>query len=244
MTEPTQLHALADGELDAREAQALRDALRDDPRAAAEVDAILNLKDLVAKHAAVLAEPEVWKACVARLDAVDKTRRVEGFVGRYAWALCGALFLFILSGRVAMRNAQGDSGRVRDVASIFGPGRAASPRSRLQNEADQALLRQVRQSLDPREIQVGVPLRGLVMGRPALRVPMRDRRGDLALTRIEGTLNLEDTSPTTLDPALSVGVMGGQSCLVWHAGGGTLVLSGDRSADALREVAGRITGPR
>src|SRR5690349_7885295 len=103
MTDPKQLHALADEELTPAEASVVRESLKHDPQAAAEYSAILNLKDIVRSNALQHSDEEVWKACVRRLDGIDKTRRVEGFVGRYAWALCGAMFLFILSGRAAMR---------------------------------------------------------------------------------------------------------------------------------------------
>lgn len=248
MIEPTQLHALADGELAPTEAQALRNALRGDPRAAAEVDAVLNLKDLLARNAVAHVNPEAWKACVTRLDAVDKTRRVEGFVGRYAWALCGALFLFILSGRVAMRNVQGDAAVTHDVMSVFGSSsRPVSEGFRRATEADRALLSEVGRNLDRKEIQVFAPLYGRVHDLPAVQIPMRDRGGDLVLTHVAGDLDLQDTAPLPANPALSTGLVDGQNCVVWKSHGETWLLNpvnGPRSLNSLSEVAARIQGAR
>lgn len=240
MTEPQQLHAFADGELTPMEANALREALKTDPRDAAEVDAVLNLKDLVAKNAVVHNDAEAWKGCLHRLDAIDKTRRVEGFVGRYAWALCGALFLFIVSGRAAMRNVQGDTARTQDLARIFGSPAPVTDATRAKSKLYEAILGQVGSKLDPKEIEVGQPVRGFVHDLPAAQAPLRDRQGDLVLTRIGGLLNLQDTTPLAANPELSVGVSNGENCLVWHANGETWVLNGHRSVNALNEVASRL----
>ncbi len=240
MTEPTQLHALADGELAPQEANALRETLKSDPCAAAEVDAILNLKDLLAKNAVVHSDDEAWKGCLRRLDAIDKTRRVEGFVGRYAWAICGAMFLFILSGRVAMRNVQGDTARISDLLPFGRSTRPAGEQARLQARVYREILGRVRNGLDAKAIEVGMPVAGRVHDRPALRIPMRDGEGDLVLTRVQGLLNLQDTTPMPTNPEMAMGVVGGENCLVWRAGDETWVLNGARSLNSLGDVAARI----
>ena len=241
MTEPTQLHAFADGELTPTEANALRESLKTDPASAAEVDAVLNLKDFLAKNGARHTNDESWRACVRRLDEIDKARRVEGFVGRYAWALCAALFLFILSGRAAMRNVQGDSARTADFARIFGGSVApVTEQNRAQAKFYGEILGQVGRNLDPNAIQIGIPLRGMVHDMPAARVPMRDRKGDLVLLRIGGLLNIQDTVPAPSAPNLTSGVVDGENCVVWHVNGETWLLSGPRSVDGLGEVAARL----
>ena len=242
MTEPMQLHAYADGELTTAEANALRESLKRDPQGTAEVDAILNLKEFLSKNAPVHREDEAWKGCLRRLDAIDKTRRVEGFVGRYAWALCGVLFLFIVSGRSAMRNVQGDTARTADLARIIGSSQPTPHWQQEQSRMYEDLLGQVGHNLDPTAIEAGIPTYGLVRDMAAVRVPLRDRRGDFAITRIAGTLNLQDTAPTTGNPEFSIGVANGENCLVWHSHGYTYVLSGSRSLSALSEVAARLFG--
>ncbi|RYG63446.1 hypothetical protein EON77_20925, partial [bacterium] len=241
MTDPKQLHAFADGELTPIEANALRETLKADPSAAAEVDAVLNLKDFLAKNSVRHTDDEVWKGCLRRLDGIDKTRRVEGFVGRYAWALCGALFLFILSGRAAMRNVQGDSARTADLARVFGGSAApVTAQNRAQSKLYAQILGEVGRNLDPSEIEIGVPTRGMVHDFPAAQVAMRDRRGDLVLTRIGGMLNIQDTAPMAANPDLAVGVVDGENCVVWHRNGETWVVNGRRSVEALGAVAARL----
>ena len=242
MIEPTQLHAYADGEASPAEANALRESLKSDPQAQAEVDSILNLKDFIAKNAIVHNDDEAWKGCLVRLDGIDKTRRVEGFVGRYAWAICGVLFLFIVSGRSAMRNVQGDNARTADLARIIGSSRPTPQWKQEQAKMYEDLLGLVGHNLDPTAIEAGFPTYGLVRDMAAVRVPLRDRQGDFAVTRIAGTLNLQDTAPTTGNPEFSIGVANGENCLVWHSRGYTYVLSGTRSLNSLSEVAARLFG--
>jgi len=241
MTDPKQLHALADEELTPSEANALREALKAEPRAAAEVDAILNLKDVLSKNAIRYADEEAWKGCLRRLDAIDKSRRVEGFVGRYAWALCGIMFVFIVSGRYAMRNVQGDTARTADLARIFGGGsRPAETPAQARMYAD--LTHAIRGSLDTKELQVFPPLFGHVHDLPAARYPMRDRQGDLVLIQVDGALNLQDTAPLPTNPQMEAGVSEGSNCVVWHKDNQTLLLLGGRSLEDLTQVANRISG--
>lgn len=242
MTEPTQLHAFADGELSTKEANDLREVLRSDPRAAAQVDAILNLKDALAKNSLRHDDEEVWKGCLRRLDEIDKTRRVEGFVSRYAWALCGILFVFILSGRFAMRNVQGETSRIADVTRLFGA-RPATPQDQAQAKMYEQLLKGVSRGLDAHRVDVSPPQTGFVHDIPAARFLMRDVEGDMILTRVDGLLNLPETSPTST-PGIEAGVAGGANCLVWRLGGRTWVLTGSRPLESLHQVASELLGRR
>lgn len=239
MTEPTRLHALADGELDAREANALRESLKADPRAAAEVDAVLNLKEFLAKNSVRHTDEEAWKACVRRLDAIDRNRKAEHFVGRYAWAMCGVMFLMILSGRVAMRNVRGDTAPAAK-ANFFPTTSRSTDLSRRNARLYDAILGQAGRNLDPKEIQIFTPLTGNVNGIPAQRVPMRDREGDLVLTHVAGLMEFQDTEPLPTNSDLSFGIVEGVNGLVWHRNGETWVLSGNRPVEGLDQVAARL----
>lgn len=245
MTDPKQLHALADEELNPTEANALRETLKRDPQSAAEYNAILNLKDVVRNNCLSHSDEEAWKSCVRRLDAIDKSRRVEGFVGRYAWALCGTMFLFILSGRYAMRNVEGDAARTADLARVFG-GSARPLDSRKQAEAKMysSIVQAVRSTLNGSEIEVGNGKVGSVRDLPAARYPMRDGIGDLTLTQIQGTLILEDTAPLPGHPAMEASVSDRMSSVIWHKNDQTWILSGDRSLDQLSGIAEQLADAR
>ena len=242
MTEPTQLHALADGELAPQEAHALREALKADPRSAAEVDAVLNLKEFLAKNAARHADEEVWRGCVRRLDAIDRSRRAEGFVGRYAWALCGVMLVFILSGTgLAMRNVRGDSARPADLARFLGSPAPITERNRMDSRLYEAILGQAGRNLRSEGRSRSTCRNGgTVDGFPAQRFLLRDRGGDLMLTHVGGLLDLQDTEALPSNPEIAFGIVDGTNGLVWHRGVDTWVLSGDRSVEALDQVATRL----
>src|SRR5579862_8493519 len=118
--DPIEIHALADGELDRKAAASLRERMKTDHAARAELDAVLNLKDLVKNHSVNYECDEVWRVCVGRLKELDRSTQVQGYVGKYAWTLCGVLFLAILGGRYAVKDVRGDSARATDLARIFG----------------------------------------------------------------------------------------------------------------------------
>ena len=244
MTDPMNLHALADGELASNEAHALRDALKTDSRASAEYDAILNLKDVVAKNALRHTDDEAWKGCLTRLDAIDKSKRVEGFVGRYAWALCGVMFAFILSGRYAMRNVQGDTANAADITRALGGGRPVTALDQAKAREYESLLKGVAGGLDRNAVDLLAVEAGAVRDMPAARFKMRDIGGDFTLTRVDGPLNLQDTVPVSSAPGMSAGVADGQNCLVWRTPGHTWLLSGGRSLSQLGELASRLPGAR
>lgn len=245
MTDPLKLHALADGELDPKEASALRDALRLDPRAAAEMDAILNLKEALATKSLRHADDEVWKACVGRLNGIDKARRAEGFVGRYAWAMCGFLFLFILSGRFAMRSAQGDSARVAEIVPSLSR-RATTPAELREAQYYAELLNAAKgDGLDPKRVEPSGPAsEGFFHGLHVAQVPLRDGAGDLLLTIVDGALNATDTAPMDSNPGFAASAAQGVNSLVWRTPGRTWLVSGGRSLSQLGELASRLLGAR
>lgn len=242
MIDPKDLHALADGELSNKEAASLREALKADPRAAAEVDAILNLKDVLRESSIRHENEEAWRACVGRLNELDKSRRVEGFVGRYAWVLCGLMFAFIVSGRFAMHEVQGDSVETPEFARILPTSNRSTVLNAQQSREADRVLKALKGSLDPKEIQISPPTIGTVHGNPTVLVFLRDRVGDMSLAEVEGTLNPQDTMPLSGHPDMGVSVANGRTCLVWHAGGHTYLLSGDREVESLQSVAQQLFG--
>jgi anti-sigma factor RsiW len=115
MIQRLDLHALADGELDKGEAKLLREALRDDPQAQAEYEVILNFKEMVVQQSVRHEAEDCWKACQVRMNEIDRSRRVESFVGRYAWAMCAVFFVLILGSRFMVNDVRGASARTADL---------------------------------------------------------------------------------------------------------------------------------
>src|SRR5438045_8964116 len=53
--------------------------------------------------------------CCKRLDEIDRTKRVEGFVGRYAWAIC-SIFICLIFGAAWLNRMGGGGLNASDVA--------------------------------------------------------------------------------------------------------------------------------
>ncbi|HWD39338.1 MAG TPA: hypothetical protein VG944_10845 [Fimbriimonas sp.] len=245
MSDFSDLHALVDGHLPSSEAAKVREWVKSDPRAQAEFEAISNLKEYVSTHSLRYESEECWKACVVRLNGLDRSRKVEGFVGRYAWALCSIFFASIFVGHYAVRNVKGNDAQFKDLSTVFGahrhPGNPLS--SEQQQQADQMLKRS---KLLRAGLHIVAVSRGITQDLPFERFDMADHAGALALFRIHGDLNFEDTTEDPADPTIRVGVITAPdssakyaNCVVWNwnSTGETRVLVGTRSTQALEALA-------
>lgn len=241
MTNPLDLHAYADDQLAAEERKRFEGVLAEDPATQAALANVQDTKKLLGNLPAVECRGE-WQRCRDRLKEIDQVSRVEGWVGRYAWGLCGAFFLFIVMGGVMQRQS-GDTVQSADLAriatSLPGGAREAAPSPRLSRELD-AILKSAAESIDPNRMQILSGAKGVVDGRPAVRLTLRDAYGNMALLVMPGELNFEGMDPLESNPASYSGKMGRLNCVAWKEGGRTLVLLGERGAEGLAAAAARI----
>jgi hypothetical protein len=246
MINPLDLHALADGELEKGEAAQLRQALKNDSEAKAEFEAILNFKDVLKEKPLTYQSEETWRACVKRFNQIDRTKKVESFVGRYAWAMCGVVFALIVGGRYMVKDVRGESARTADLERLL-PGRGA------QTAEDPAIEQQFKEILsraatvtDPNPVKGLQVTTGQFQGIPAGRFRLRDAEGTMVLFVIHGDVNFEDVEPDPTHPDMQTGLLTspaapyGMNCAIWHSNGFTMALGGDRSSEELEAVAGRI----
>lgn len=241
--DPLDLHAFADGELDQDGAVRVRSALSSDPQAQAQYDAILNLKDVVSSHAVKYDSQECWRACVGRLNEIDKSRRVESFVGRYAWSLCAVLFALILSGRYMMQGMRGNTAQIADIGRILPlHGSSSSPATSAQTHLYQNVLNQAR-------AVVGGPVaqsEGEFLDIPVRMLMFRGVPGNVKLIVMPESYNFEDAAEMPTDPGVFSSVLttptGVQdNCVIWHKGDSTFVIAGERSVQDLDAIRERIT---
>ena len=243
MREYSDLHAFADGELTDQEVAEIRQELDSNPLTAAEYAAIQNLKDFIRGHARNPKEEEAWQACVKRLNEIDKTRRVESFVGRYAWVLCGIAFVAIVSGGLVnhSRPASSDGTNLSSVMASLGPSRSPA------NAQPEDLRRWVnlqlgraREAIDPSRMVIRGVAEGLLDGHRVLRLQMRDASGDLGLVVVDGKVNFAELKALP-DPNYQGGRMGDLNCVSWAKGPFTFVLFGHRTHDDLAVVGNRLS---
>ncbi len=241
MIDPLQLHAYVDGELTAEEKVTLDAEILNDQAAQQELASIQSLKVFLAEKVPSVECKSEWKDCVGRLKEIDKTRHVEGIVGRYAWALCGAFFCMIVVGGVARRGA-GDRVQSDDLAqmalSFRGSNRPAVVPG--EDKALQQLLHNAAISVAPGNIRVLSAARGTLNDRPAVKLCLRDAKGDMALMMIQAQMGFEDLQSMEGQPPMYAGKLGDLNCVAWVEEGRSFVLIGERDATGLHEVASRI----
>jgi hypothetical protein len=245
MMDPLDLHAFADGELDKDLAAQVKSALSSDPAAKAEFDAVLNLKDILRTRSVKYTSDECWKACVVRMNEIDKTHRVESFVRRYAWSMCTILFVLILGGRYMVKDMHGDTAQTADLGRIFSSVKgtsnvpAASP---AQQQIYDNVLRRAR-------VAIGAPVNqadGQVQDIPVHRIILRAGDGNVMLFVAPAVVNFEGSAEIPTEPGVSSAVITSprgvyENCVIWHSDDSTFVLAGEQSVGDLDTLRERIT---
>ncbi|MGV3614821.1 MAG: anti-sigma factor family protein [Fimbriimonas sp.] len=240
MIDPIELHALADGELTPAQAEALRKQVEASPAAQAELQSIMALKRVLRDRVAATDCGDEWRACVGRLNELDRARRAEKFVGRYAWGLCGVFLLTILAGGLTTRNNRSDSVSMSDISRIattLAPQRTPPALNAARERWLDGLLGQARQSVDPNRVQILGYSDGQLDGRPVTVFSLQDVSGKFTLLVMPGVLNLEGTKELPRDQVFKLGHLQGMNCVVWTDGRNTLAVVANRNHEDLIQVA-------
>ena len=240
MIDPIELHAYADGQLDQADRERIARQLESDFESKMELDSILSLKKLVSGNCHAVECRDEWKKCVGRLNELDKSKRAESFVGRYAWALCGIFFMAILIGGVVSRNSPSAGGQSTDIARVVASmsptgGPVSKEPAKLRKWLD-SLVGQAAASVSPERLNIVSASTGELDGARAARIILQDRSGEMALLLVNSDLNLGELTPTSTS-AFRAGQLQGSNFIAWHNTGNTYVLVGNRSYDDLVKVA-------
>lgn len=244
MNDPRDLHAYVDGELTKEEAAHLRAMIDADPRILAELNSILNLKDCLREKTPKVSCEVTWANCRSRFVEIERSRRVDYFVGRHAWSICGAFLVFLVSARFLVQGVQGDSVRTADLSRAFtGLVSRSAPKSQTQPEVDRwldSLLGQTKPLISCDQMRVisgaSTPY-GLGQ---AARIDLVDRSGPLTLIVVPETLKIQDAAVMPGNPPVAAGEMGGRNCIAWTISGHTLLLCAGRPYEDLQIIASRI----
>lgn len=247
MIDPIELHELADGELSKERAEAVRRLLAESPEANREYEAILAVKTVLRERVSSVECRQEWKACVGRLNELDRTRKVERLVsGRFAWGLCGVFFVAIIVagfGHRGVPTSNEQSATLARMAASIGPSRNApvSPDRQALDSSLDAMLKQARVWIDPNRMELKNWAFGNLDGRPVARVTLRDANGDLALMVVADVIEFDGLGALPQDHSFRLGHVQGMNCVAWTDGTNTLVLVGRRTYEDLASVASRLT---
>jgi hypothetical protein len=234
-----ELQAYSDGELGRDEKRTVEDLLRRDPAARHEVESVYNLKTLLREKALRHDSPEAWKACVGRLDEIDKSRRTEHFVGKYAWGICGAFLVALVLGRMTMSQvpATNGGGEVAFARSILGANFEA-PRDAKQVQFDawmKDLMGEVRANLEAPPMRVVVfPAVERPQGRefPSLLIPADGKPIRFLASEIP-----YDFSRMRESDGFHACRIQNQNVVAWKDGARSFVMLADRDPDEMLTIA-------
>lgn len=222
------MHGLADGQLSPEEQIVAERLVETDAECRAELTWAKFLKSTLPQKCRMDADPEVWKQSLARFDTIDKTRRTEGFVAKYAWVLCVAVVMFIFSGAYVNRVVGSQTVGREQVAELFNPvGTSRTPSPNLSTA----------NALDLRNYSVVGYFEGKAANRPSQYFRLQDRFGSLALVVIAGATNLEGIDNSTGVTGFLSGEMNGANCITWTMRGNTYVLASNRPVSELLDLA-------
>jgi hypothetical protein len=236
--ELTEIHAYADGELSAEEAERVKRRIETDPQAAAEYEAVRHAKFTLSQKCLPMKNDDAWQSCRARLDAIDKTRSTESFVTRYAWAL-SALFLFALVGAgVFNRSAGRDTVSTAQVAGLFSRFTPVAEDTR----SNAQLLVEDKVGpvpVDCRKLTVQDVLYGQVDNRDAALVQFVDAEGPGSLLVIENARGIEGMRDSNV-AEYRIGTINGTNSIAWSEDRFVMAVMADRKYDELKLLANHI----
>lgn len=237
------VHALIDGQLDEAESCEVKNHLAGCVTCNAEFLAVSSLKSVLAKKCEKAETKDSWAKCKKRLNEIDRTSKVESFVGRYSWAMCAVLFLVIVGGsitnRVFGRNSV-HSGEVASMMSSMAPLSGIKPTS--WGDSQQWLKHTfgfTPAQRQPEGITVLSMARGIVNGRQGALLKMVDAKGYLHLLVIDAE-GLEGGTKMDGRTKYSVGQINMVNCIGWTDHQVTFVLVGNRPYMELGDIADQI----
>jgi len=234
------INALVDDQLSAEEKAEVTRLVAEDPAAQAEYQWALYVKDTLAAKCAPVADDDSWREAVARLDAIDRTKRTETFVGRYAWAMCALFLVAIMSAAWVNRTSGSRQLSNEQVAGLFGSFAPAMERSTVQNQAPQDVVKQCVPDAPvvviPGNFRLEAAERTTGNGHDAARLLLQDEGGRLALVIIKDATGVEAIE-TPAGTEFQTGTLNGTPCVMWQSNGSTILLMGPRSQEELLRIA-------
>jgi hypothetical protein len=233
------LHSLADNELTESEKAIVLKAIERDSELTARYQSILAVKAGLRSQAMAPECQELWRDCRARLDEIDNARKVERFVGKYSWGICGVFFLAILVGGIITRSSVKQVG-TNDVAGVVASMSPISvPQSRSQAELDPLLRQVIGETFKNRPTRMAVTAIGSnpVPGERAEFVQLSDEFGAVALVAFYDIREVVGLWDSDFDPAFKCGTFDGVNALFWQRPDGVICMAaGQRSYAELYRI--------
>lgn len=236
MTEFELIHGLVDGNLsdeDRAEAQA---RLFSDPNFKAHFEFAAASKKAVREQCTGVDCEETWAKCRDRLNQIDRARKVEHNVSKYAWAMVAGLTLLIGGVGIINRSDRGGRMHTSDLPSLNA---SLVPQAGIPSNMGRWLNGQGIQ-VQPDRVRVTGFAHGYNEGREAFRINLRDRVGDMALMIVQDSEGVDGTWSQE-GSEFKYGQIESLHFVTWNHDGRAMMLVGDRSLEELQSIAEAIS---
>jgi len=230
MNDWLEVHALLDDELSSEERTRIQEKVKTCKTTQAEWRAVRQIKTVLSEKCVHPDCDDVWEACTKRIDQIERTKRAEAFVGKYAWGLCGSFCVLILiaAGYTRMNGGNLRPGDLADVGASMVS--ISAPTSQTPSVQRQWLQNNLSQTMHPTEQRLNV-VRGAIGhlddGRRVTEAILQDDAGQLTLFVVERANKVDDVEH--VDSRYSGGMIGSKNCITWTDGGNAYLLAGERS---------------
>ncbi len=237
MIDRLDIHAYADRELSPEEIAKLGDQISGSPEASRELQAIQALKYCLQTKLSTEECNAMWKQCQGRLDELDRAKKAEFYVSKYAWAICSILFLVIVGGGLFNRYRGGIGlSQVASLNSEFLP--MATPRvsnpEHLRDWLGDQTGQRTRLFIDPSTVVWAAYSDQPEMGR-IVRFRLRDGDGLVDLTIVPNVERVSGAQP--IGNGMMAGQINGRNCVVQFGPGVAVFWTGDRDFQQLCDCA-------
>lgn len=239
MIDRLDLHAVADGQLAPERRAELEAQLAGDPAAQKELDSILAMKSMLKSNAETPECAELWRACRSRLDELDKARRVENFVGRYAWGICGSFLVLILVAGVFQRSRSGHVASNEVSSYVAGLAPISVPRNQNNVVLDQKLKAVIGQTFANRPGQMVISGVGenTVPGQRSQFVQLSDQFGRVAVVAMPDVRQVDGLTTFDINPRFGCSTVDGVNALFWKREDNVIcMVVGNRTYDELYDI--------
>lgn len=243
MSDFLDIHALADGQLEGEERAAAEARLRSCEKSQAEFRAVQTVRDTLQSKCSEITCEDTWRKCQSRLRELDRTRRVESFVGRYAWGMCSIFIVAIVMAASLNRMggtslSTGDVARASSTLIPFGAPRSQAPddqRKWLEGVMNGPMPSQ------PESVEVIGGAAGKINGHKMVRINLADSIGTMAFFMMEDVQRIADAESVS-KRGFSICKVNGTNAVGWSEGPRAFLLIGERPIDDLESVAVAIRG--
>jgi hypothetical protein len=228
------LSAMADDQLSAEEADALKRAMQADPALQNQYDSILSLKRTLRHNLPQHDSPETLSLCRERFAELDRTTRTENVVHRFRYAFTAVLAVAIISAATLNRLGGDDVMGRNAVSQSLSASVAGGGGTVLDQSQAQAWLREqvTRSPFGARDLSLQRTDQLSVEGKPVNRCIYTDGESDYILLFVQGIVECGG-DPVPGYPGLRQTRIDGLNALTWSEDNKSFVFAADRPVSTL-----------